>query len=339
MSKEEKPVNDNGQQGGLSLVIENFSEEMAIILATDQKESHGKSALMQLIVAICSTLREEDLASTRLVITGDLVTSVNSREDRTNKKFTMERGAGVVAAKTMPSNSDGIVDILVPSNWVLPLDDEQAAKERDAYLEHIAAHEAVHASIFHIGDEPFDLHHRKEFGYAMKNFVSMASEQIEEHLAEFIGSKTTGRKLKQTAGQVDAMIKTWQRTLSTELPAIPESSPDYFQQGMIVTFEALHILWKSLAYLAAALRTEDDSFGSVPPEIANLSEWQEFIAPWWPKYLELLKKIPMTVEVNIQATDEIVHEMAILLQSWANDIGFDFHDTEQDAYFRIKIWD
>lgn len=336
MSRENEQANDDGQRVGLSLVIENFSQEMADILATDQKKHLGKSSLMQLIIAICDTLREEDLANTRLVITGDLVASVNSREDRTNKKFTMERGAGIVAAKTMPPNSDGIVDILVPSQWVLPLDDEQATKERDAYIEHIAAHEAVHASIFHIGDEPFDLHHRKEFDYAMRNFVSMASEQIEEHLAEFLGSKTTGRKIEQTADQVDVMIKAWQRTLSTELPAIPESSPDYFQRGMLVTFEALHILWKSLAYLAAALRNEDDSFGSVPPEITNLSEWQEFIASWWPKYLALLEKIPMTVEVDIQATDVIVHEMALLLQSWANDIGFDFHDTEQGAFFRIK---
>jgi hypothetical protein len=251
----------------------------------------------------------------------------------------MERGAGVVAAKTMPPNSEGIVDILVPSNLVLPIDDKQAAKERSVYIEHVAAHEAVHASIFHIGDEPFDLHKRKKFGYAMQNFVSMASEQIEEHLAEFLGSKTTSRKLEQTSGQVDATIEAWQKTISTELPAIPESSPDYFQRGMLVTFEALHILWKSLAYLAAALRTEEDIFGSVPLEITNLSGWQEFIAIWWPKYLELFGRIPMTVNVDIQATDEVVQEMALFLQGWANDIGFDFHDTDQGAYFRIKIWD
>jgi hypothetical protein len=110
-------------------------------------------------------------------------------------------------------------------------------------------------------------------------------------------------------------------------------------EHLIVTFEALHILWKSLAYLAAALRTEEDSFGSVPPEIANLSEWQKLIAPWWLEYLRLLEQIPMTVKVNIQATDKVVHEMALLLQNWANNIGFDFHDTEQGAHFRIKIWD
>lgn len=107
---------------------------------------------------------------------------------------------------------------------------------------------------------------------------------------------------------------------------------------MIISFEALHILWKSLAYLAAALRT-DDGFDAVPSEIANLLEWQEFIAPWWPKHLELLSRVPMTTELDIQKTDEVVHEMALFLQSWANDIGFDFHDTERGAYFRIKIWD
>lgn len=337
MNNKEELADDSESQG-ISLILENFSQDMVEILVADQKEHQGKSALMQLITAVGSTLREEDLARTRLVITGDLIASVNSREDRSNKKFTVERGAGIVAAKTMPPSSEGVVDILVPSHWVLPLDKGQSSKGRDEYIEHVAAHEAVHASLFHIGDKPFDLLHRSIFGYAMQNFLSMAGKQIEEHLAEFLGSKTTGRKVEQTAEQVEASIKAWQETITTELPAIPESAPDYFHQGMMVSFEALHILWKSLAYLAAALRTEDE-FDTVPSEIANLPGWQEYIAPWWSKHLELLGRIPMTIEQDIQKTDEVVREMALFLQSWADGIGFDFHDTEQNAYFRIKIWD
>jgi len=338
MSKDKESDSNNGQQHGLELVIENFSQEKANVLLADLKDHPEESALMRLLSAVRTTLREGDLSKTQLIITGDLIASVNSREDRSGKQFTMERGAGVVAAKTMPPNDEGIVDILVPSHWILPLDEGQPSKERDEYIEHIAAHEAVHASLFHIGDKPFDLMHRGDFGYAMQNFLSMAGKQIEEHLAEVLGSKTTGRKLEQTAEQVEASIKAWQETIATKLPAIPESSPDYFQQGMMVSFEALHILWKSLAYLAAALRTED-GFDTAPSEITNIAGWQEFIAPWWPKHLELLGQIPMTVELDVRTTDKIVHEMALFLQDWANGIGFDFHDTDQGAFFRIKIWD
>ena len=107
---------------------------------------------------------------------------------------------------------------------------------------------------------------------------------------------------------------------------------------MLVTFNALHILWKTLAYLAAALRVKD-GFRPVPSEIAALPGWRQHIEPWWDRYLELLDEIPMTVGVDIAATDEVVREMALHLQTWADELGFDFHDTPQGGFFRIKLWD
>lgn len=266
--------------GGLQILVESLNEEGANLLVAGIESSGDGGALAQLIGAVTGALRPEDYAKTRLVITGDLVATVNSREDRTDAPFTVERGAGVVAAKTMPPNADGFVDILIPVYWLLPLDDAEETAEQSRLIRHLAAHEAVHASIHHIGDEPFDLHRREEFGPAAANFISMASEQIEEHLAEYLGSQVTGRELEQSASNVEASVDAWQNTLAAELPAIPERDPDYFQRGMLVTFNALHILWKTLAYLAAALRTQD-GFRPVPSEIAALSGWRENIQPWW----------------------------------------------------------
>ena len=50
------------------------------------------------------------------------------------------------------------------------------------------------------------------------NFISMASEQIEEHLAEYLGSTAMGREVAQSASDVEASIGAWQRTLETEPP-------------------------------------------------------------------------------------------------------------------------
>lgn len=324
--------------GGIQIVVENLSEEGARLLVEGIESSSDGGALAQLIGTVIEALRPDDRPKTRLVITGDLVATVNDREDRTGAPFTMERGAGIVAAKTMPPNADGLVDILIPVYWLLPLEDVDEAAERSRTIQHLAAHEAVHASIHHIGDGPFDLHHREKFGHASMNFISMASEQIEEHLAEYLGSQVTGREVAQSASNVEASIAAWQETLATELPAIPEDDPDYFQSGMLVTFNALHILWKTLAYLAAALRTED-GFRPVPSEIAALPGWRQHIEPWWDRYLELLGEIPMTVDVDIAASDEVVREMALHLQTWADELGFDFHDTPQGGFFRIKLWD
>jgi hypothetical protein len=104
---------------------------------------------------------------------------------------------------------------------------------------------------------------------------------------------------------------------------------------MLITFNSLHILWKTLAYLAAALR-HGDRIDEVPNKIAQLAEWNEYIEPWWNRYVELLLQVPMSLEVDIPATDEIVRELARHLQEWADDLGFDFHDTPQGGFFRVK---
>lgn len=293
----------------------------------DLREREGSSTLIQIITTLSTSLRAADLPLTRLVVTGDLVASVNGRDNRANDEYTVDRGAGVVAAKTMPPNTEGIVDILLPAHWLLELDDVDALSARDRLLQHIAAHEAVHASIHHNGDNPFDLYLREDFGYATTNFVAMASEQIEEHLAEYLSSRATGSRIDRTSEDVSASIDAWQETLATRLPAIPEDDPDYIAKGIHVTFGALHILWISLAYLAASLR-QNDEFGSIPADIAGLRGWREFVAPWWERYVDLLGKIPMSIDVDIVATDMVVRELARHLQTWADDMGFDFHDVD-----------
>ncbi|TFH69435.1 hypothetical protein [Cellulomonas sp. HD19AZ1] len=77
----------------------------------------------------------------------------------------------------------------------------------------------------------------------------------------------------------------------------------------------------------------------MPSEIAALPGWRQHIEPWWDRYLELLDEIPMTVDVDMAATDEVVREMALHLQTWADELGFDFHDTPRGGFFRIKLWD
>lgn len=327
------------EPAGLALVFENLSQEGYDLVVADLREREGSSTLVQVITSLTTSLRETDLPITRLVITGDLIASVNSREDRTGNEYTVDRGAGVVAAKTMPPKADGIVDVLLPAHWLLRLEDADALSSRDELLRHTAAHEAVHASIHHNGNEPFDFHLREELGYATTNFVSMASEQIEEHLAEYLGSKATGRRVDRTSGDVSSSIDAWHETLATKLPAIPVGDPTYIEKSIRVTFGALHVLWISLAYLAASLRDGDD-FDSVPDGIAELPGWRQFVAPWWDRFVYLLGQIPMSIDVDITATDEVVRELADHLKSWADEMGFDFHDVDGGgAFFRIKIWD
>lgn len=313
---------------GITLILENLNEEAIKMVAREK-------ALPQLVSIIASSLRDSDYSCTRVVVTGDLVRSVNSRENRNDNKYTMERGGGTVAAKTMPPNTDGIVDILVPAHWLLPLENEESSLERDQYIQHVAAHEAIHARLFNDGGEPFDVYRRRKYGDALMQFMSMAGHQVEEHLAEYLSNQTTSAPWTTTREQLSASFEAWNRTLSKKLPAISNIEPDYYQKGMMITLTALHDLWKVLSYYAAELRI-NDSFQSVPKDVAELVEWKEEVSSWWDEYTSLLSQIPMSTPVDIPATDEVMEKIGRLLQRWAKGIGVDYHDTAEGSWFQLK---
>lgn len=318
----------------LAYSFEYFSQEGYDSVMRAVQELEGVAPLIRLIESLTSALRPSDLIRTRLVITGNLVASVNAREDRTKNKYSTNRGSGFVAAKTMPPNTDGIVDILVPGEWILPLENEASSSERDRYLQHVAAHEAVHASLFNDDNQAFDTHLRREYDPAFIQFVSMAGHQVEEHVAEYLSNQIKPSGDSITAAQIDAAFAAWNRTLIDRLPVIPLSDPDYHRKCMFITLTALHEFWNVLNYFAAELRN-GDLFDPVPNEISELIDWREEVAPWWDEYLKLLAQIPMSIPVNIEETDEVVDKIAHLLQRWAKSIGVDHHDTPEGPWFQL----
>lgn len=313
---------------GITLVFENLNDEVIAIVAADP-------ALYKLISTIAISLRKSDYACTRAVITGDMIRSVNNREDRLGNEYTLERGGGIVAAKTMPPSGDGIVDILVPVHWLLPLDEETSSNERDQYIQHIASHEAVHARLFNDGGYPFDVFRRREYGDATIQFMSMAGHQTEEHLAEYLSNQTAPSPHKTTAEQISDSFAAFNANLSKRLSAISNFDPDYYQKGMIATLTALHDLWKVLSYYAAELRTGND-FRPVPKDVAGLDEWKREVEPWWNEYTTLLSQIPMNTPVDIPATDAIVENIGQLLQRWAEGVGIEYRDTTDGAWFQMR---
>lgn len=292
------------------------------------------ASLANFATSLASTLHGPDHARTRIVLTGDLVSSVNSRQDRSGNEYTLERGAGIVAAKTMPPDTDGVVDILVPSDWLLPLDDGSALNDRDQLLRHLVAHEAVHAQLFHDGNEPFHVYKRRKYGDAQLTFMSMACYQVEEHLAEYTSNQVVRAPWSTTAEQIVVSFTAWNSILSGRLPALSEDDPDYFSKAMMITLTALHDLWKALSYFAAELRS-GNSFSVIPEEIAELTDWKNEVAPWWDDYISLLSQIPMSTPVDVARTDDVVEAIGLLLQRWAKGVGVHHHDTPEGPWFQM----
>lgn len=319
----------------IQVAIESFTDDDIATLRADAKGDEN-SRFLRLLRVVGSALTTDDISKTRIVLTGDFIGSVTSRQGESQQTtYTTKRGSGLVVGKTMPPDQNGIVDILFPLFTIMPQDDPDAATDM-GHVEHVARHEAVHARLYHLGTRPFDAYQREEFGYAMKQFIVMASEQIEEHLAEQIATAATSRQNWTNAAAIEGTLNALEDTLVTKLPAIPADAPDYYAQAASVTLGAFHILWKSLAFLSAELRT-GNSFHELPDEIAQLPAWNQYVAPWWSEYLRLLGEIPLSLDVDIPQTDKTVKEVAKHLQRWAKEIGFDFHDTPSgEGWFQYR---
>lgn len=307
------------------LVLENLSDDDQGNIQKDCQDPEN-SRIAGVVQSILTMLPPEDLPKIRVVITANFVNSVSSRQS-TGREFDVRRGSGVVAGKTMPPNKEGIVDIILPLQFVLlgNIDD----------VKHIGSHEAVHAHLHLLGTQPFNVHVREKFGPAMTQFIAMAGEQVEEHLAEQISSSSSSRKNWVDSESISSALAAFDDALITQLPAIPQDAEDYFAQGMHVTFSAFHILWKALAFLAAELR-RNDTFEDVPSEIASLSLWKSSVEPYWTEYLKILSDVPMVMDVDIQETDIAVKKLAEYLQQWSLELGFDHHDTpDGQGFFKI----
>lgn len=320
---------DIGSQEYVTLVLESLSEEGVDLVRANLSKLGSQSLIVQAMAAVSDGTRATDVPLTRFVISGDMTASVNLREDRSGQAFSRNRGSGLVVGKTMPPNRDGIVDILVPAELLL----REPSGELQETVLHIAAHEAVHATMFHRGTDLLRPHLRAKYGDALRQFVAMAGYQAEEHLAEYLARSYKNTSIRPSAQQVRDAFEAWNHTLASELPQVVKDA-DYFEKCMLITLNALHVFWKVLSYLAAELR-EGDSFKEVPQDIAALDGWKTEVAPWWEDYVELLAQIPMNPELETAIIDPIIEQIAELLQGWALGIGVDHHDTEQGPWFQM----
>ena len=320
------------------IAFEYVTEDAAQLFST-VLEKEG-NAFVHSLETLKSLVNPDVLSRVRLVLTQEFVRSVHDRDKQGARReaYSMERSTGLVAAKTFPPDADGYVVILVPIAWFVRLSDESDNEydSRSALLEHLMVHESVHAQMHVRGDDPFDAYKRKELGYATVQLVSCAGVQIEEHLAEYISNNATtghetGPETMQTA------FDSWSQQIDERLRAVPESDPDYFQIGLEISLGAALDIWISIAYLAAELR-QGDGFSEVSAEIRALPHWQSMVAPWWDEYLCLLSQVPMTPDVDIPATDEIVIAVGELLQRWFRGMGFELRDQGEGAWFQVHIW-
>lgn len=263
----------------------------------------------------------------RLVITGDFVGSVQQRlaGDRSSE-FDVERGSGMVAAKTMPG-PDGFIDVLVPW-WFFDVDREPAQRaESAALVVRTVVHEAHHVAM---RQNQQGYKHADAESWRETNLRSAADSVIDEYRAESGVAATLVEEyspwspvevLDALGRDVGKAVASYQEHLDVERLA--------FETGT-----ACLVGWRALAYIAA-VDVADRDRSPVTSEVAEDPLWKRLAANYWDEFRAVLQAVPAGRDIMPQADIALaVETLAVLLGKWLDGLGFTWTDNE----FRIQSW-
>ena len=313
----------------------------------------GNPQPTELMIFCCAMLgtAAPDPEKVCFVVTGDFEESVKQRlpEGEYRDSFDTQRGAGMVAAKTLKVSDE--IHVVFPQ-WMFVdteaalriLEPEEAAKiasteaERAQHVRRTAFHEAQHVAIAQRGEDTVDL---DGLGWASKNFVSVAAQIIEEYRAELAVPREL-REEHELVFPVDAL-----EHLRADLTRITTVE---YQQHLDVgklsydVVQQTHHVWKVLAYLVAARRV----FGivpstAIPADVQRKEAWRLMAAPLWERFEALLSEIPPgQISVSPKALHRCAIELADLLSEWVRLLGFRWDDigdpADQNSQFSIESW-
>lgn len=282
-----------------------------------------------------------------LVIAGDFIESVRSRlpDGPYKEAFDVDRGAGMVGAKTMRVGDE--IHVVFPawlfldSAWAratLPQDEAEQITSTAAFrakqTRRTVVHEAQHVAMDQAGEDNQDF---SDVPWARQNFLTVAHQVIAEYRAE-LGVPNDLREDYEAAFPVeslDHLREDLRRIATVEY----QSHLDVGQLAYDVVQQTQHA-WKTLAYVAAARRIAGVDLGeSFPNEMTRTQAWTLMAEPLWATFESLLSRIPSgAVRVDAVELRTWTGELADLLTDWLQTYGFVWRDIGSASEFRIRSW-
>jgi hypothetical protein len=273
---------------------------------------------------------------TRLVISGDFVSSVKDRlaPGPYRDSYSTDRNDGSVGGKTLRL-ADGTIDIVMPSVVFEAADDEETNGFRAVLAIRTVTHEAQHVAMYQAEEAETDTY--DEQPWARQNFLHAADQVIDEYRAE-TAIEPNLRGALGVWNPVDILER-----LRSDLSQIAlvdyQAHLDVGRLSYDVG-QQTHTAWKLLGYVAASMRHEDGAFDALAPEVETARTWQDMASVHWPLFLDVLSTVPPGSErIGRETLQPAVHALATLFQDWLRDLGFDWRDTATGCEFRIVRWD
>lgn len=274
---------------------------------------------------LASSVPEPKRAS--LVVTGDFVSSVRSRlpDSAPAESYGVERGAGIVAGKTM-DRGDGTIDVLLPAFFFVTdaSDDQKNAAARIA--SRTLVHEAAHVA---------SIQNQQTYEYAGEpgrdgDLATLAYEILDEYRAEV----AVPLDLRQGELPLDFLS-----ALDTLAEALGRAAAVYQQHHVVpqLVFEvadAASVAWKQMACVAALERL-DPQQSSVTDDVRADPRWERMAETRWAAFQQALARSRAGNEV-MEANEIalIVEELAATLLLWLEDLGFVWSEDR----FDISTW-
>lgn len=280
-----------------------------------------------------------------LVLAGNLVESIKSRlpMGQYRNSFDDERGAGILAAKTLNVGED--IHIVLPAGlfelpeaareagnieharWL-----EESAEWRELHVKRTVLHEAQHAAMSQAGEKSVSL---EGVGWARGTFLSLADTVIDEYRAE-LGVPEQYREPFETTLPIVELDAA--RNAMTRIAMVDYQS--HLDVGLLAQdiVAAVQHPWKALGNVAAARRVAGIAMGTPFSDEETVTDaWSLMVEPHWLKFEQILRNLPQPAEKGYTyQVRRAVEDLADLFAEWLRAYGFLWRDVKDNSEFLIE---
>lgn len=271
----------------------------------------------------------------RLVVTGDLVTSVRERSvtEHQQQNYDVARNAGTVGAKTM-ARPDGTIDVIIPAWWFDPDDSEGMVAGRTSLAKRTTAHEAFHVAMSQAQESSADY---ADVPFVRANLLYVADAVMEEYRAE-VSLADDLRHAPEGAWEPLEIVTHLRGAIRRIACVEYQEHLDVGRLSTDVGVECLHA-WQFLAYVAAAQTRSDGTLAPLPDDVTGDPLWTWMVEPHWPAFTSILAKFPpgavRTPRVDLEP---VIEELADELHDWLETLGFRWRQVGDDSTFHVVHW-
>ncbi|MBX3100124.1 MAG: hypothetical protein KF761_11150 [Salinibacterium sp.] len=280
-----------------------------------------------------------DPSASKLIITGDLIQSVNEHEARADDDpYKLERGSGQVGARTI-NLGDGEFAFIVSAEALFAADHEfESAEElvEDAMKvgRHLALHEAGHAAL-HIRGEDSGAYEDLAAGDTIhRSWRKHLAAHMDDFRIELMARRAPnpmlqvnhiGSAIAHLRSEANSAHATWR----TDIDA-----------SVIQTMEASNSLVRVMAYLAAELAPP--AAGVVPRPDQIPEGWDEYLEDVWNAWVLTLHRLsPADEPMSVDSIASVLSDLCALVIAWQRSIGFEYvmhPDLRQEFYWTRPLY-